>query len=445
MGRLFGTDGIRGRANTYPITAEVALRCGQAVGMFARASGKTLVVIGKDTRISGDMLEAALAAGIAAAGVDAGLAGIIPTPGVAFLTRCLDDVGAGIVISASHNPFEDNGIKIFKEGGVKLSDEEEEKIEAHISGKDAVSGDVVGKIVSISDSLERYANFLKEKFPVGNPHGKLKLIIDASNGAASAICPQVFKPPYFDIQMIHAKPDGANINKDCGSQHTKDLSRQVIREKAHAGLAFDGDADRLIAVDENGNEITGDRILAICACHAKDKGTLKNNTVVSTTMSNIGLTKALESKGIVHLKSDVGDRKVLEEMVRSGAVMGGEDSGHMIFLDAHSTGDGILTALKLLTVMVEKGRSLSHLAKIMTVYPQVLKNVKVDASRPDFTRIPPIANTIADAESKLSGRGRVLIRYSGTQPLLRVMVEGPEKQETLDLCDKICQSIQEHL
>ncbi len=451
MGKLFGTDGIRGRANLYPITCELALKTGQAVGLFAQKNGHGAIIIGKDTRESGDMLESALAAGIASVGMDVFLAGVIPTPGVAYLSTCIDGVGAGIVISASHNPYYDNGIKIFRQGGVKLSDIQEEEIESCILEEtENIPRTIVGKISMISDGSKMYSEFLLGKFPFKKPDchdgiNRIKIIIDASNGAASSISHLVFNDQLFDVQFIHDRPDGININDNCGSQHTQGLKDRVLKEKADIGLAFDGDADRLIAIDGKGNEITGDRILAICAKFAKEKDQLKNNIVVSTTMSNVGLSKTLESLDIIHLKSDVGDRKVLEEMNRTGAVMGGEDSGHMLFLEDHTTGDGMLTALKLLEVMVDTGTGLFDLASIMVVYPQVLMNVKVDASRPDFTLIKPIAQTIKEIENKLMGKGRVLIRYSGTQPLLRVMVEGPDEDETQGFCEEICRVIKENI
>ncbi len=445
MTKLFGTDGIRGRANVHPMTCETALKTGRAAALLAQELGQEQVVIGKDTRISGDMLEAALAAGAASAGVGVGLAGVIPTPGVAFLTAHLKGVGAGIVISASHNPFYDNGIKIFQKGGIKLTDEQENAIETNIREPHIVPRDKVGKISIIPDALEMYAHFLLDKFPFRKLSSRIKLVVDASNGAACDICHLVFHDQLFDAVFIHDGPDGFNINKDCGSQHTRDLQEQVLSRKADLGIAFDGDADRMIAVDEMGNEITGDRILAICAIHAKTKNQLKNNIVVSTIMSNIGLSKALETLGIDHVKTGVGDRKVLEEMKRSGAIMGGEDSGHMIFLEDHTTGDGILSSLRLLAVMAETGQSLATLAQIMRVYPQVLKNITVNASRPDFTQIAPIARTIEQVETQLAGKGRVLVRYSGTQPLLRVMVEGPEKEVTEACCEKICQAIRENI
>lgn len=445
MTRLFGTDGIRGRANTHPMTCETALKTGRAVALMARDMGQHQVVIGKDTRISGDMLESALAAGVASAGATACLAGVIPTPGVAYLAACMTDVGAGVMISASHNPFYDNGIKIFQKGGIKLTDDQEKSLEAMIGDPERSPGETVGTISIVSDSLERYARFLLDRFPFEKLSPRIRLVVDAANGAASDICHQVFNDSLFDAVFIHDQPDGFNINKDCGSQHVQDLQEQVAARKADIGIAFDGDADRMIAVDETGGMITGDRILAICAGHAKKKNHLPNNRVVSTVMSNIGLTRALDAMAIKHIRTGVGDRRVLAQMQQSGAVMGGEDSGHMIFLDNHTTGDGLLSALRLMTVMAETGRTLSDLASVMQVFPQVLKNVEVDTSCPDFMQIPAIAEAIEAVSSRLGKNGRVLVRYSGTQPLLRVMVEGPEKEVTTAGCDQICQAIQAHI
>ena len=441
MGILFGTDGIRGLANTYPITCELALKTGQAIGFFSKENGHDAVIIGKDTRISGDMLESALAAGVASTGVDVLLAGVIPTPGVAYLCSVIKNAGAGIVISASHNPYQDNGIKVFKASGEKLSDKQEDKLEDNILNSNIVPQGDVGKLSVISDSLKRYSDFLLSKFPPRKHNKKLKLIIDCSNGAASKISHLVFNGSLFHAQFLFDSPDGKNINQACGSQHTKAVKKQVVIEKADIGLAFDGDADRLIAVDENGNEITGDRILSICAKFAHQKGRLNNNIVVSTIMSNIGLTRVFDNLGIQHIKSDVGDRKVLDQMKKSGAVMGGEDSGHIIFLDVHTTGDGMLSALKLLEVMIETNESLSSLASIMKVYPQVLKNVEVPESSPDLIKNKLVADTIQNIENKLNDKGRVLIRYSGTQPLLRVMVEGPDQDLIETYCLSICDSI----
>ncbi|WDP88268.1 MAG: phosphoglucosamine mutase [Desulfobacter sp.] len=446
MGKLFGTDGIRGRANTHPMTCELAMKTGQAVALLVKEAGNSAIVIGRDTRISGQMLEAALAAGIASMGVDAMLAGVIPTPGVAYLSGVLENAGAGIMISASHNPFYDNGIKIFQKGGIKLTDDQEAEIESKLLGKAIVPQEAVGKIDKISDGCERYSNFLMNKFPFRKPGNiKLKLVLDLANGAAASCASLIFNSQLFDPVFINDSPDGININHNCGSQHTETLRAKVLETGADAGLAFDGDADRLIAVDERGRKITGDRILAICADYAKGAGRLANNTVVSTIMSNIGLVNALKDQGICHEITDVGDRKVLERMQEKGAVIGGEDSGHMIFLDEHTTGDGMLSALKLLEVMAGTGNSLSSLSEIMTVYPQILMNVEVDASRPDFTKIATIADAIKEVETRLGEEGRVLVRYSGTQPLLRVMVEGPEEGLTRESCEKICAAIQESI
>ena len=486
MKKLFGTDGIRGVANKYPMTPLMAMKTGIALAFFIKQKKNSFasIVIGKDTRVSGDMLEAALAAGISSMGVNVLSAGVIPTPAVAFLASRIKDAGAGIVISASHNPYYDNGIKIFNSKGYKLKDDEEKIIEdlilnnnfnGHSSGflkfnennkpdnsgngdgdKKNCNGESsyknihgtgsdfnIGRISSFSYADEKYAEFLKNLFKSEKTGSfrKLKLVIDCSNGAASKIAPLIFTGDLFDSQFIFNSPDGRNINENCGSQHTETLGKLVLKHSADLGLAFDGDADRLIALDENAEEITGDRILAICANHAKKMGRLKNNVVVSTVMSNIGLSKTLESLGIDHVTTDVGDREVLHKMEETGAVMGGEDSGHMIFSDCHTTGDGILTALKLIIVMLDTGEKLSKLASIMKVYPQILMNVEVDPSKPDFMKIKEIADEICAVENELEKTGRVLVRYSGTQPLLRVMVEGPEKTLIEQYCKRICSII----
>ena len=312
MGILFGTDGIRGKANHHPMTCEIALQIGRAVGIFVKNNGYKAVIIGKDTRISGDMLEAAISSGVASTGIDAIQTGIIPTPGIAFLCSDIKEAGAGIVISASHNPFQDNGIKIFKHDGTKLSDKEEIKIESLILDNKNVPREDIGKIIIISNGLQRYSKFLLSKFPFKKLEKKLKIMIDCSNGAASKISHMVFNKNLFDACFIHDSPNGTNINDNCGSQHTGQLRQKVVTERADLGIAFDGDADRLIAVDETGDEITGDRVLAICAKHAKQNNKLKNNVVVSTIMSNVGLTEFLSIYGIRNVRADVGDRKVLE-------------------------------------------------------------------------------------------------------------------------------------
>ncbi len=445
MGQLFGTDGIRGRANTYPMTCDLAMKTGQAVGILTQKSSNQCVVIGRDTRISGQMLESALAAGIACAGVDVMTAGIIPTPGVAYLSSAIESCGAGIMISASHNPYYDNGIKIFQKDGMKLSDDQEADLEKIILGPPIDLPAKIGTIASANDAQNRYAQFLLKKFNFQKKGKKLKLVIDTANGAASFCAPAIFTPDIFDVSFIHNRPSGTNINKDCGSQHTKDLSDHVKKVNADLGLAFDGDADRLIAVDETGQQITGDTLLAILSRFAKQTGKLGNNIVVSTVMSNVGFGNAMAQLGIKHEITGVGDRKVLERMKETGALIGGEDSGHLIFLDEHTTGDGVLSALKLIEVLLETNTPLSQLAKVMTVYPQVLLNVDVDASRPDFMNMSMVADAIKEVESQLGRQGRVLVRYSGTQPLLRVMVEGPEESLTRQCCEKICKAIRKSL
>jgi len=445
MGQLFGTDGIRGRANTYPMTCDLAMKTGQAVGILTQTSSNGCVIIGRDTRVSGQMLESALAAGIASVGVDVMIAGVIPTPGVAYLSSTIESCGAGIMISASHNPYYDNGIKIFQKGGIKLSDGQENDLENMILGPPIDLPSKIGIIESADDAQAKYARFLVKKFNFPKRQRKLKLVIDTANGAASFCAPEIFTSDIFDVSFIHNQPNGTNINKDCGSQHTKDLSDHVKKGNADAGLAFDGDADRLIAVDEAGQQITGDNILAILSGFAKQNGKLDNNIVVSTVMSNVGLGNTLAQLGIRHEITGVGDRKVLERMKETGALIGGEDSGHMIFLDEQTTGDGVLSALKLIEVMQETQKPLSELAKVMTVYPQVLINVEVDASRPDFMKVPMVADAIKAVESQLGSQGRVLVRYSGTQPLLRVMVEGPEEDLTRQCCEKICAAVRNSL
>jgi len=445
MGQLFGTDGIRGMANTYPMTCDLAMKTGQAVGILTQKSSNKSVVIGRDTRISGQMLEAALAAGIASVGVDVIIAGVIPTPAVAYLSGALESCGAGIMISASHNPYHDNGIKIFQKGGIKLSDDQEADLESMILGPAIDLPSNIGSIGYANDAQDQYAKFLVKKFNFQSGAGKLKLVIDAANGAASFCASKVFDTDIFDVTFIHNKPSGININEACGSQHTQDLSNHVKKMNADLGLAFDGDADRLIAVDETGRQITGDTLLAVLAGFAKQAGKLGNNIVVSTVMSNVGFGNALAQLGIKHEITGVGDRQVLARMKETGALMGGEDSGHMIFLDEQTTGDGLLSALKLIEAMLETQKPLSELAEIMTVYPQVLINVEVDASRPDFMKVPIVADAIKAVESELGSQGRVLVRYSGTQPLLRVMVEGPEENMTRQCCEKICETIRTHL
>jgi len=446
MSSLFGTDGIRGLANAYPMTSEMAMKVGRAVAYFfnRKEKGRAKIIIGKDTRISGYMLEYALVSGICSMGADACLAGVLPTPGIAYITASTD-ADAGIVISASHNPFYDNGIKIFKRDGFKLSDKKEAEIEK-ILLSDEISSicrniRMTGGVYRIDDAGQNYIDFLLSKVPEKFCQG-MKIVIDCSNGATYKGAPELFARLGAEVKTLFNDPDGKNINENCGSENTSELRKIVLEKRADIGLAFDGDGDRLIAVDEEGNIITGDQILVICAKSMKKKDQLKNNTVVSTVMSNMGLGIALDDMGIKHIKAKVGDRYVLESMVHSGAVLGGEDSGHMLFLDHQTTGDGILTALKLIEALKNDSKPLSELVKIMNVFPQVLINVEVK-NKPDISSVPQITEAIKAAEKNLAGKGRVLVRYSGTQPLCRVMVEGPTRKITEKYCQEIADKVKE--
>lgn len=448
MGILFGTDGIRARANTYPMTAEIALRTGRAMARFFKAKdGRTKIIIGKDTRLSGDVFEHALAAGACAMGADVYLAGVIPTPGIAYLCRTLPDVAAGVVISASHNPFEDNGIKLFKGDGFKLDNDDEAKLEQMIleehQEKQSEHIEDTGRIMGYDSGSDDYEKFLEHLMDDVDFSG-LKAVIDCSNGAASRIAPSLFSCLGLDATFLFTDPDGKNINHHCGSEHSQTMVETVLQTGADIGLAFDGDADRLIAVDHKGRVVSGDQIIAICAAHALNKGTLKNKTVVTTVMSNMGLGACLNDLGITHVMSQVGDRHVMMDMKKTGAMLGGEDSGHMIFMDHHTTGDGMVSALKLLSVLADTGRSLESLAAIMTIYPQKLENVVV-RSKPDIKTVPALVAVIRESEKQLEGKGRVLVRYSGTQAMCRVMVEAPSVEETEIHVRRIAESVKREL
>ena len=440
MGKLFGTDGIRGEANRHPMDAAMTFSVGQAVThLFKQGTHRTRVVIGKDTRISGYMLESSLEAGISSMGGISYLVRVLPTPGIAFITQSMR-ADAGIVISASHNPYQDNGIKIFGGNGFKLSDEQEEVIENLI-----LSGNLpkmvphardMGRSHRMEDAPGRYIVFLKNTFPRDLSMEGMKIVIDAANGATYKVAPYAFTELGVDVEVIHNNPNGLNINENCGSQHTQDLEKRVVDSGAAIGLAFDGDGDRLLAVDEKGRKITGDQIMIICAKVLKDRGKLKNDLLVSTVMSNLGLTIACKKYGFNHHAAKVGDRYVLEDMQRLGALIGGEDSGHMIFLNHHTTGDGILTAMQLIAAMIKEDKPLSELATMMDVYPQKLINVDVK-SKPEISTVPQLVEAIKQVEAELGEQGRVLVRYSGTQNYCRVMVEGP----TDELTEKYCQQI----
>lgn len=441
MGRMFGTDGVRGVANMAPMTAEMVLEIGRATAYVCKRhkDRRHSIVIGKDTRVSGYMLENALTAGICSMGVDVLLVGPMPTPGIAFITHSMR-ADAGMVISASHNPYQDNGIKIFSRDGLKLPDEDEDQIEDLItSGKIRdlrPTAEDVGKAKRIDDAMGRYIVFCKNTFPDDLSLEGMKIVIDCANGATYKVAPIIFAELGASVIPIHNEPNGTNINDKCGSQHTQDLVAKVRELKANIGLAFDGDGDRMIAVDEKGQALTGDHILAICAKRYKELGLLTNNLVVPTVMSNFGFFAALKRLGIQHVIAPVGDRYVLEKMKTDGAVLGGEASGHLIFLDHHTTGDGIISALQLLAAMCSSGKPLSELSKVMTLSPQHMINVTV-SKKPPLEEIKEIQQAIKKAEDELGEDGRVLVRYSGTQSMCRVMIEGPTDEITHRLTDAV--------
>lgn len=448
MGKLFGTDGIRGVANEYPMTAEMAILIGRAtVHLFKRSGHSPKIIVGKDTRMSGYMLEYGLAAGICSLGGEPIMVGVVPTPGIAYLTRSMR-ADAGIVLSASHNPREDNGIKIFSAEGFKLPDEKEQAIEEFVlSGNGGQLHPLPGqpgKAYRMEDARGRYIVFLKHSFPKDLSLEGTKVVLDCANGATYRVAPDTFLELGAQVASINDKPDGFNINRDCGSLHPRRLAEEVLKRGADAGFAFDGDGDRVIAVDEMGRVLTGDQILAVSAKVMKDEDRLKNNLVVRTVMSNLGLSQALEKMGIDSVMTGVGDRQVLEEMIARGAALGGEDSGHIIYLPFHSTGDGIITALQVMAAMRKEQKPLSELASIMDVFPQELVNIKV-REKPPLADIPAITRAISEAEAELGGRGRVLVRYSGTENLCRVMVEGPTREETSRYCERIARVIRAEL
>ena len=433
MKKLFGTDGVRGVANVHPMTTEMAMQLGRAAAYIFKNGGKRRhrIVIGKDTRLSGYMIENALVAGICSMGVDVLVVGPLPTPGIANITSSMR-ADAGVVISASHNPFQDNGIKFFSADGFKLPDEIELKIEKLIESKKIDSlrptASEVGKAFRIDDAAGRYIVFLKNTFPQEMDLSGLKIVLDCANGAAYKVAPAVFEELGAEVIPLGVKPNGTNINAGCGSTHPEIISEAVKIHRADIGIALDGDADRVIVCDEFGNAVDGDHIMAICATDMLKRKLLKKKTLVATVMSNMGLDIALRNAGGKIVKTGVGDRYVVEEMRRNGYNLGGEQSGHMIFLDYNTTGDGILSALQLLAVMRREEKPLSELAEIMIPLPQVLINVRL-AERKDIMEIPDVAALIKNVEGKLGDNGRTLIRYSGTEPLLRIMIEGQDTYE----------------
>lgn len=427
---LFGTDGMRGVANLEPMTSDTVMRLGMAIAARLRQPGRhTRIAIGKDTRLSGYMFESAIAAGIVSMGADVWLTGPLPTPGIAFITssmRC----DAGVVISASHNPFEDNGIKVFARDGYKLPDTVEAEIEALMGSKEldaqrAAPADV-GYSRRIEDARGRYVVYCKSTFPSELTLDGLHVVVDGGHGAAYRVGPAVFEELGAKVTAIHTKPDGKNINNRAGALHPQAMCETVRLHEAHLGVAFDGDADRLVLCDEKGEVVDGDAVMALCATRMLREKALAKDTLVATVMSNIGLERAMRDAGGRVVRTQVGDRYVVEEMRKSGYNLGGEQSGHIVFLDHATTGDGIVAALRVLAIMAKEGRPLSELAKVMTRTPQVLINTVVDKKVP-IDQLPDVARLIADVEKQLAGDGRVLVRYSGTETKARVMIEGMDE------------------
>ncbi|WP_028571380.1 phosphoglucosamine mutase [Desulfonatronum lacustre] len=445
---LFGTDGMRGQVNIFPMLPEIALRLGLAVGQMLRnGSRRHRVVIGKDTRLSGYVFETALTSGFCAAGMDVYLVGPMPTPAISFLTRNMR-ADVGVVISASHNPFMDNGIKLFDNLGFKLADAMEDSISELILSPDTdweyPQPENVGKAARIQDSLGRYLVFLKNTIPSTMTFDGVKVVLDCANGATYKVAPLLFEELGAKVEEIGTEPDGLNINRKCGSLYPELVAHRVLESGADIGLALDGDGDRLIVTDEQGTVLDGDQIMAICAQDMMQNGTLPGNTLVATVMSNMSLELFMRDHGGRLLRTPVGDRYVVEAMRREGAVFGGEQSGHLIFLNHCTTGDGILAALQLMRIMQEKGKPLSELAGQLKPFPQVLVNVHVERKIP-FEQSPEVAKAVAEAEEKLGARGRVLLRYSGTEPVARVMVEGEDSVLVQRLADELVDVLHTYL
>lgn len=443
--KIFGTDGVRGRANTYPMTVETALALGRAAGkLFRGHNGKRKVVIGKDTRLSCYMFENALIAGLCSMGIDTLMVGPFPTPGVAFITRAYR-ADAGIIISASHNPYYDNGIKFFSSEGFKFPDSweaEMEKLLADGNFEDCLPADNdIGKNTKIHDADGRYIEFVKATFPRRLSLKNLTIVLDCANGASYKVAPLVFRELDATVHVYGNTPNGLNINDGCGSLHLETIQKAVIDHRADIGIALDGDADRVIMVDENAQIIDGDAILAICARDMLKRGLLKNNKIVSTVMANFGFVKAMQEIGVEVVKSQVGDRYVIQDMIKHEVNLGGEQSGHLIFLDHNTTGDGLVSALQVLRIMIETESKLSDLASIFKRYPQAIVNVKV-SKKPQLETLEDVTQAIKNAESLLGDSGRVLVRYSGTENICRVMVEGPKQKQVNQIAQTIAAAIE---
>ena len=445
--RLFGTDGVRGKAGDYPLDHETVARLGaalvRAMGGTANSTRPLRFLVGRDTRESGEWIERELARGVHSAGAEITTAGVIPTPAIAYVTRAMG-FDAGIVISASHNPFEDNGIKVFSGKGEKFTEALEREVEAIIHDRTwSVTGSADAP-VDRTDVIDAYIAHARLALPGAERLGRFKLAIDAANGATTTVAPRLFRELGFDLHVLSAAPDGRNINLDCGSTHPEQLARTVRAEGCRMGVAFDGDGDRAIFVDAQGRIVDGDAVLLMCARHWKAAGRLKGNGVVATVMSNIGLEIALRESRIDLVRTAVGDKYVMEEMIKRDLSIGGEQSGHIIFSEHLFTGDGIVTALSVLRVMTESGRELADLASELVTYPQVLVNVRV-RQKQDLSAVQPVAEAMARVEQRLAGEGRLLVRYSGTEPLLRVMIEGKDQLQIQTWAAEIANAVRQHL
>ncbi len=448
MAKLFGTDGVRGVANVHPLTSEMAIQIGRATAyIFKNTEHRHRVLIGKDTRLSGYMLEQALASGICSMGVDVLLVGPLPTPAIAFLTISMR-ADAGIMISASHNPYQDNGIKIFSRDGFKLPDEDEQRIEdLIISGKlDSLrpTAREIGKAFRVEDSDGRYIVQCKNTFPDKYTLDGMKIVVDCANGAAYKVAPVIFAELGAKVIDTGVDPNGENINKNCGALYPDKVKGLVKKHKAHLGVALDGDGDRAVFVDETGQVVDGDAVMAICGSDLLQKRRLKKKTVVATVMSNMGLDLFMKRLGAKVIRARVGDRYVVEEMRARGMNFGGEQSGHLVFMDYSTTGDGIVTALQVLSIMKDTGKELSELAMVMERLPQVLINIKVK-EKPNLDEVASVKKAIEKAENRLDGKGRVLVRYSGTEMLARVMVEGPSRKDIDKMAKDIANQIKKEI
>ena len=444
--KIFGTDGIRGVTNTYPMTPEISLALGKALTKYLseKTGGHVKILVGKDTRLSGYVFEQAIASGITSMGADVLLVGPLPTPAIAFLTSNMRAT-AGVVISASHNPYTDNGIKIFDSTGFKLPDETEIEIENMVLGGERIMPPpLTGKAKRIEDAVGRYIVFLKNTFPKDLTLDGLKVVVDCANGAAYKVAPIIFQELGAQVTTIGTEPDGTNINVNCGSLKPEILSEEVVRSGSDIGIALDGDADRVVFCDEKGNEVDGDHVLAICSSEMMETGTLSTDTVVATQMSNMALENYLNKKGLKLERTRVGDRYVVEAMRKLGANLGGEKSGHLLFLDHSTTGDGLLASLQILSIMKKKGKPLSELAGIIDMFPQILNSLEIKEKKP-FEDIPGLVEIVRESEDILGDKGRINLRYSGTELLARVMVEGENETLINRIASRVSSVISENI